>query len=216
MKREDNVRIIDITEEAEYEKQLYRCLAPMPFRKYRQRHEYLCKAIPRGFRKKLLTFNEDIVGTIEYAPADASGFPITGGGIILMHCIWVLRRAKGHNFGKRLLDDMIKSANNVAGIATIALENHWSPWMRKDQMEKLCFRSIDAVKVRHKTKHPDRCFTMHLMWLPMAKNAKPPKWDKARLLEGVHFCTSHPLYHPASLKLDEIYEECSLSVAFCF
>jgi GNAT superfamily N-acetyltransferase len=204
----NKAQIIDITEKAEYEKQLYRCLAPMPFRKYKQRHEYLCRAIPKGFRKKLLVFNGDVVGTIEYAPADASGFPIRGDNIVAMHCIWVLRRAKGHNFGKQLLNDMITSEKNATGFATIALENHWSPWMRKDQMERLGFRAIDAFKVRHKTKHPDQCFTMYFMWLPMAKNAKPPKWDKTKLLEGVHFCTAHPLYHPASLKLKEIYEKC--------
>lgn len=202
------MRIVDITEKAAYEKQLYRCLAPMPFRKYRQRHEYLCRAIPRGFRKKLLIFNGDIVGTIEYAPANASGFPITSDDIIAMHCIWVLRRAKGHNFGKRLLNDMIKNTKNMAGFVTIALENHWSPWMRKDQMERLGFRTIDALRVRHKTKHPDTCFTMYLMWMPTTKDAKPPKWDTTKLLEGVYFCTAHPLYHPASLKLDEIYEKC--------
>jgi hypothetical protein len=44
-----------------------------------------------------------------------------------MNCIWVLRKAKGHNLGKRLLQDMIKNEKDAAGFATIALEDHWSP-----------------------------------------------------------------------------------------
>jgi hypothetical protein len=97
MKPVDEVKIVDITEKATYEKYLYKCLAPMPFRKCKRRHEYLTNAIPRGFRKKLLIFNGDIVGTIEYAPAQVSGCPIEDHKVIVMNCILVLRRAKGHH-----------------------------------------------------------------------------------------------------------------------
>ncbi len=45
------IEIIDITENSEYERYLYKCLAPMPFRKYRKRREYLEAAIPKGFHK---------------------------------------------------------------------------------------------------------------------------------------------------------------------
>lgn len=47
----------------------------MPFRKYNNRQQYLMKAIPKGFHKKLLVFGEEIVGQIEYAPAEVSGYP---------------------------------------------------------------------------------------------------------------------------------------------
>ena len=95
------VEIIDITEKSEYEKYLYRCLAPMPFRKYKKRQNYLEVAIPKGFHKKLLIFGGGVVGQIEYAPAEVSGYPIIGDNVIVMNCIWVLRKAKGHNFGKQ-------------------------------------------------------------------------------------------------------------------
>ena len=208
MKTENEVKIIDITEKAEYEKYLYKCLALMPFRKYKRRHEYLSRAIPRGFRKKLLIFKGDVVGTIEYAPAEVSGCPIVGDNIIVMNCIWVLRKAKGHSFGKQLINDMIKSEKNAIGFATVALENHWSPWMRKDQMEKLGFNAIDSIRLRHKTKHTDQTITVYLMWLPKAKNSSPPKWDSTKLLGGINFCMGHPLYNPESLKQKEVYEKC--------
>jgi hypothetical protein len=208
MNPHSEIEIIDITENSEYERYLYKCLAPMPFRKYRKRHEYLEAAIPKRFHKKLLILNGQVVGQIEYAPAEACRYPITGDNIIVMNCIWVLRRAKGRNLGKQLLNDMMKSEKNAVGFATIALENHWSPWFKKWQMEKLGFKSLDSVKVMYKTKHNGECFKIHLMSLPTTKNANPLRWDKSRLLEGEEFCLAHPLYHPEKPKLKEIFEKC--------
>jgi hypothetical protein len=208
MKPKDKVKIVDITGKSQYENRLYRCLASAPFRKYTNRREYIEKGIPIGFHKKLLTFNEDIVGTIEYSPADVSGFPIEGKGVVVMNCIWVLRRAKGHNFGKRLLNSMRSAEKDTTGFATLAFENHWSPWMKKDQMERLGFGAIDSLKMRHKSRHKDKCFSVFLMWLPRTKKADPPVWNTKKLLEGVTFCMGHPLYKPQSSKLKEIYEKC--------
>ena len=87
------IKIVDITKNSEYEKYLHRCLVG-PFRLYRKRKEYLEKAIPKGFRKKLLLFNGDAVGTIEYAPSEASYYPVMVDKVIVMNCIWVLRKAK--------------------------------------------------------------------------------------------------------------------------
>jgi len=199
-------KILDITEDIEYEKYLYKCLAPMPFRKYWKRQEYLKTAVPRGFHKKLLMLGSEVVGQIEYAPAVASYYPIIGEELIVMNCIWVLRKARGHNLGKQLLHDMIESEESATGFATIALENHWSPWFKKDQMEKLGFKSIDSLEVKHKLKHKGECFKIHLMWLPKTADANPPKWDRTKLLEGVSFCTAHPLYHPQSIESREILE----------
>ena len=208
MMPDSRIEIIDITRKSEYEKYLYKCLAPMPFRKYKKRHRYLEVAVPKGFRKKLLIFDGEVVGQIEYAPAEVSGYPVMGNNIIVMSCIWVLRRGKGHNFGKRLFADMMKSEKNARGFATIALEDHWSPWLKKEQMEKLGFEPIDSMKVMHKTKHKGQRFKIHLMWLPTIENANPPMWDKSKLLQGVEFCLAHPLYHPEKPKLKEILEKC--------
>ncbi len=193
-------KILDITKNIEYERYLYKCLAPMPFRKYIKRREYLEKAIPKGFHKKLLILNGEVVGQIEYAPAEVSGYPITGENVIVMNCIWVLRKAKRHDFGKLLLEDMIKSERDAAGFATIALENHWSPWFKKRQMEKLDFKPIESIKVAPKIRRKEQVFTIYLMWMPRKEEAKLPAWNRQKLLEGETFCTSHPLYHPQTWK----------------
>ena len=62
---------------------------------------------------------------------------------------------------------MVKNERKAAGFATIALENR-SPWFKKDQIERLGFRSVDSIDVVHKTKHEDHVFRVHLMWMPTA------------------------------------------------
>lgn len=195
-----NIRIIDITRSREWQKYLYKCLAPMPYRKYSNRQEYLQKAIPEGFHKKILTIDGEVVGSIEYAPAPASGYPITGDNLIVMNCVWVLRKAKGRNFGKLLVEDMTKSEGATGGFATIALENHWSPWFRKNQIEKLGFKPLGSFRVTHKTKHKDQSFKVYLMWMPATETSKPPTWNKQQLLRGETFCIAHPLYRPKTCK----------------
>ena len=201
-----HAKIVDITERGDFEKYLFRCLAPAPFRKYRSRREFLETAIPNGFRMKLLVSDGDLIGQIEYAPARVSGYPITGEGVVVMMCIWVLRRAKGHDFGEQLVRSMIKSEKDAAGFATIALENHWSPWFKKWQMERLGFKPLDSIKVMQKTKHKDQVFTIYLMWMPKTTEGKPPKWDKQKLLQGVTFCMAHPLYRPQKVE-GALFEE---------
>jgi hypothetical protein len=202
-----NVCVIDAVKNELYKRFLYKCLSPIPFRKYKKRCKYLEVAIPKGLHKKILFFNKVAVGQIEYVPAEASGYPILGENLVVLNCIWVLRKAKGNQFGRLLLNEMIKNYKDANGFATIGLESHWSGWFKKEHMEFLGFRSIDSIMVSHKKKHIGECFKIHLMWLPNKSN-KPPTWDKSKFLQGVDFCIAHPLYHPESLKLKEILEEC--------
>lgn len=170
--------IIDITENKKYEKYLYKCLAPMPFRKYKTRLEYLQCNIPKGFRKKILIWNKEVVGTIEYAPTGSSDLPIFGNGIYVMSCIWVLRKAKEHNFGKVLINDTIQEIKtmNAKGLVTISLENYPSPWLKKEQIKKLGFKTMDSIKLKiiHKEKYRGRRFKIYLMLLPIRSVIKMP------------------------------------------
>lgn len=108
MSTNNSTRIIDITENESYSLYLQRCFVG-PCRNYKRREAYFTKVIPLGFKKKLLFFNNDRVGTIEYAPPEASYYPIQGKNILVLNCIWILRRAKGHGLGKVLFEDMLKN-----------------------------------------------------------------------------------------------------------
>jgi GNAT superfamily N-acetyltransferase len=199
-----DVEIVDATINGAYEKFLYSCFV-LPFRNFRFRQEYLKVAVPKGFRKKILLWKGKSVGMIEYAPSEAAGYPITGKEVIVVNCIWVLRKAKGHGFGKLLLNAMMEDTKDASGYATIGLK-HWSPWFKVEQLEKLGFQSIDSINVKHKTKHTNESFTIHLMWLPNREDVEPPTWDKQKMLEGVKWCTAHPLYHPRTYGQKEILQ----------
>jgi len=205
------IEIFDIAYNKEYEKYLYRCLAPMPYRKYKKRDDYLKNAIPNGFHKKLLEVDGEIVGQIEYSLAELSGFPISGEGIYVMNCIWILRKVKGNNLGKLLLNNAISSLEkeNAEGIATLGLENHPSPWLKRDRIEKLGFNVIKSMELRicYKEKYRGQLFKVHLMWLPIKKNTNMAHWDTEKLLRGVTFCLAHPLYHSQSIKPEQIFEK---------
>jgi len=206
MKLTSQPRIVEITNTVEYRKFLHKCIVGPPSKQFKKRIDYLEKAIPRGFHKKLLLLNDQVVGQIEYSPATVSYYPIIGDNVIVLNCVWVLRKAGGHGFGKRLLENMMSSEKEASGFATVALENHWSPWFRKDQMEKLGFKPLDSICVLHKTKNKQP-FKIFLMWRPNASNAKPPTWNKQKLLEGITFCTAHPLYHPQTYAPKQIFQE---------
>lgn len=198
--------IVDVGHDPEYERYMYRCLAPMPFRRYRKRARYLGEAVPRGLKKEILFVDGDAIGNIEYAPSEVSAYPISGDGVWVMNCVWVLRRAKGRRFGKILVRRMIENVEDASCFATVALEGHHSPWLKLRQMEYLGFRSIDSMMMRHKFKRQDICFRSHLMWMPLDEAAEPPVMDWVGLLRGVDFCLAHPLYHAERFGPGDIFE----------
>lgn len=220
MKADSKVDIVDVTDNHDFERFLYRCIfhsrfdtpTNAPYSKHEDRRKYLESAIPQGFHMKIMFYKGDHIGMIEYAPAKASGLPIVGYNVIVMNCIWVHKKAQGHNFGKKLLREMIESEKQVVGFATLALEDYWMRWMSKNEMERLGFTSIESIKVRHKTHHNEKCFRMHLMWLPTTENAGSPTWNELKFLEGVSFCPHHPIYRERygvkKLQIKEIYERC--------
>jgi len=88
------------------------------------------------------------VGQIEYCPAEVAPYPIScKEKCVIMSCIWVLRKAKGHGFGKTLMNEMFREHKDAVGFATIGFEGHWSPWFKRWQMEKLGFKPIDSVEL---------------------------------------------------------------------
>jgi hypothetical protein len=93
-------------------------------------------------------------------------------------------------------------------VATIALEGHYSPWFKLPQIERLGFRSIDSRRMRHRAKHRDVCFGVHLMWMPLDHGAETPEMAWEKMFQGVDFCIAHPLYRAERLSLVEPFEPC--------
>ncbi len=177
-------------------------------RRYRKRFEYLAEAIGKGLRKHVLFMDGEAVGMIEYAPPDASPYPIDGEGVVVMSCVWVLSRAAGRGFGKTLVEGVREDARDAAGFASIALDGHPSPWLRLSHMERLGFTSIDSRRMRHRVKKPEQCFEVHLMWMPLSRYTSELEMNWHEMLRGVDYCIGHPLYRAESHGLVEPLEFC--------
>ncbi len=204
-----DIRVVDVTHSEEHEKHLYGCLAAFTkMRRYRKRAEYLAEAVGRGFRKHVLFLDGEDAGVIEYAPPEASPYPIDGEDVVVMSCVWVKRSAEGRGFGRMLLDSMLEDARGAAGFASIALVAHPSPWLRLSHIERLGFTSIDSRRMRHKVKKPERCFEVHLVWMPVSVDAPEPEMDWREMLKGVDYCIGHPLYRAESWGLEEPLRFC--------
>lgn len=201
-------KIVDVINTSGYEKYHYQCLTAITKKRFKKRTQYLVKAVPKGLRRDLLFINGDAVGMMEYAPVEAVAYPILGKKIWVINCIWVLRRAAGHKYGLTLVDRMKKIIKHADGIATIALEGHYSPWFKLHQIEYLGFKSIDSRKMRHKTKHREVYFGVHLMWMPLSSETELPTMDWEKIYKGIDFCIAHPLYRATSLGLKEPFEPC--------
>lgn len=212
------IEIIDATDGPKYEQFLYWCIMhrrakwiPVKERPGYEnflRYRYLKAATPKGFHFKVLFQNGDYVAMIEYAPAEFSGYPIKGEGVIVMNCIWVLKPFRGQGYARMLVQEMMNGEKEASGFATIGLESHWTVCLKKVEMEGLGFKSVRSIELEHKIRHQGQRFKVHLMWMPVKEGAAPPIWDETKLLEGYYVCDSHPLYHHryGNVDMKEIYE----------
>jgi hypothetical protein len=114
-------------------------------------------------RKKLLIVDGAVVGTIECGPAESCGHSMGGEHVIVMNCVWVLRKAKMRGFGRLVVEQMVNSERSADGFAMMASENHWSPWFRRDEIERLGFRSVDLMGCGAEDKTWGHISKVHLM-----------------------------------------------------
>jgi len=57
-------------------------------------------------------------------------------------------------------------------------------------------------------KKPEKCFEVHLVWMPVSVDAPEPEMDWREMLKGVDYCIGHPLYRAESWGLEEPLEFC--------
>jgi GNAT superfamily N-acetyltransferase len=92
---------------------------------YRRKVEWVKQRFNEGLRIKLLLVDEGARrgfrtrGFIEYIPGEYSWRGITADGYMVIHCIWVVGRAKGHGFGSKLLEQCLDDAASMNGAAVV-------------------------------------------------------------------------------------------------
>jgi len=95
---------------------------------YRRKLAWVKERLAEGLSIHILHEGERSVGFIEYMPAEHTWRAVNADGYLLIHCLWVVGRAKKKGYGSQLLqlclDDARKQEKH--GVAIVTSERPWA------------------------------------------------------------------------------------------
>jgi GNAT superfamily N-acetyltransferase len=115
---------------------------------YRNKVKWVNERFKEGLRTRLLLVNEGPKrgltsrGFIEYIPGEHTWRGIDAKEYMVIHCIWVVGRNKGHGYGTKLLEQCESDAKGMNGVAVVTSDKHWLP--RKELFLKHGFEIVDT------------------------------------------------------------------------
>jgi len=116
---------------------------------YKDKLEWIKKRFKEGLHLKLLLINEGAKrgfrarGFIEYIPSEYAWRGITAKGYMIIHCIWVIGKNKGHGYGTKLLQECLNDSRGMNGVAVMTSQKTWLP--KKDLFVKNGFEKVDSM-----------------------------------------------------------------------
>jgi GNAT superfamily N-acetyltransferase len=115
---------------------------------YRNKVKWVKERFKEGLRMRLLLVNEGPKrgltsrGFIEYVPGEFAWRGIDAKGYMVIHCIWVVGRNRGHGYGRELLEQCESDARGMNGVAVVTSDSHWLP--KKELFLRHGFEKIDT------------------------------------------------------------------------
>lgn len=187
---EESFSVVDATDDPAHHELRVRCFAARQIAADDPaRTNYLLLSRTRGWRKLLLYYEDAIAGQIEFAPPGASGLPIQGERLTVIHCVWVLDAYTGLDGSRRLIAACAEQSEGCDSLATVAY-NASLGWLPRGLFERHGFTVVDQLDTgRFCGETP---IAAYLMWRPLREGATPPTWDRDLLLAGVDFCPAYP------------------------
>lgn len=85
---------------------------------YQAKKEWLLQQFDEGYVFKKFDIRGKVF--IEYVPAEKAWVPIDAPGYMLINCFWVSGQYKDKGFGKALLQECLKDAEGMKGIAVVS------------------------------------------------------------------------------------------------
>ena len=112
---------------------------------------------------------------IEYIPAENAWVPIDAAGWLYINCLWVSGSLKGHGYSSDLLEECLRDAKAQGknGVCILCAEGR-----KREFLADPKFLTHKGFKVSDISD----C-GINLMYLPLAENARPPKFKD---------CAKHP------------------------
>ena len=80
-----------------------------------------------GLRIKILFEDKRSVGFIEYIPGEHTWRVVEAPGYLVIHCLWVVGRAKVKGYGSRLLNECVEDARQQgkSGVVMVSSRGNW-------------------------------------------------------------------------------------------
>jgi ribosomal protein S18 acetylase RimI-like enzyme len=80
-----------------------------------------------GLRIKMIHEGDRSVGYVEYIPSEYSWRVVDAPGYLVIHCLWVVGRAKSKGYGTRLLDECLQDARKMEkhGVVMVSSKGNW-------------------------------------------------------------------------------------------
>ena len=112
---------------------------------YRRKLDWLSRRFAEGMQIKMLIEDGRSVGFIEYIPSEFAWRAVNAAGYLVIHCLWVIGRAKNKGYGSRLLNECFETArnSNKHGVAMGTSRGNWLAG--SDLLVKHGFESVDEA-----------------------------------------------------------------------
>ena len=94
---------------------------------YRGKLAWLKQRFSEGMQIKMLVEDGRSVGFIEYIPGEFAWRAVNAADYRVIHCLWVVGKAKGKGYGKQLLNACIEDArqSGAKGVVMVASSGNW-------------------------------------------------------------------------------------------
>ncbi len=127
-------KIIDINEQNIDEQEMFCKKTKKKQNGYQSKLKWIKERFKEGLKYKLLIVKEGnretSRGMVEYIPGDYNWRGIKADGWMVIHCLWVVGKAKKHGYGSQLLELVIKDAKEEGMLGVVgmsALKGGWLP-----------------------------------------------------------------------------------------
>jgi hypothetical protein len=129
---------------------------------YQRKLCWLKERFAEGMSIKMLALPQR--GFIEYIPGEHAWRAVHADAYMLIHCLWVVGKSKGHGFSSALLDACVADAKKqrMKGVAMVTSEKVWMAGRRV--LDKHGFECVDtappgfSLMVKKLGKHPSPSF----------------------------------------------------------
>jgi N-acetylglutamate synthase-like GNAT family acetyltransferase len=100
---------------------------------YAQKKNWLQERFSEGLKIHIVYEDGRSVGFIEYIPGEYAWRAVRAPGYVLIHCLWVVGRAKKKGYGSQLLEVCLADARQM-GASGVAMVTSSKPWLAGSQL----------------------------------------------------------------------------------